>query len=121
MNRIRGHYLVTGLKGLVLRDIIGIMEIACPRLNALAADTVPDALALLKDAQSVRIAFVSLGPDTFLQDGLSTVLGHLGTKVILMGEDAENAVSRSSFPVLERPFFEDDILKLLGLPCDRLV
>ncbi len=113
MTVIDSKFMVMGLNGLVLRDLVGMMKDAFPTLEAITAGNEADALAQLAGSKGWKYAFLDLGPDAFVASELSKILDALGTKIILLGNAAEDAEKASTFPVLVRPFFAGDILRLL--------
>lgn len=106
--------MVMGLTGIVLHDLIGVMEESIANLHVSTAKTEADAIAQLAEAQSWTYAFLNLGPNAFKESALSKILSDLGAKVILLGNTAEDAAETSPYPVLVRPFIADDILRILG-------
>lgn len=113
MSAADSRFLVMGLKGLVRRDLIGTMLDTFPTLAVTSAADVSDALSHIKQTSGWQYAFLNLGPDAFIASELYPLLTALGTKVVLLGSAAEDAVTKSPFPVLVRPFISDDIFRVL--------
>lgn len=107
------RFLVLGLTGLVLRDIIGTLSDRFPTLQAHIAEDEADALAQVKQASGWQYAFLNLGPDLFVASELSLLLSQAGAKIVLMGSEAEDAAAQSAHTVLIRPFTADDVLQAL--------
>ncbi|MDF3414371.1 hypothetical protein HKX54_07880 [Sulfitobacter sp. M57] len=108
------RFLVMGITGLVQFDLIGAIAEHFPAAQAVTVETESEAIEAAKQPAGVEFAFLNIGPDDFAASDLSSLFGALKTKVILLGDAAEEAASNSPFPVLMRPFSGDDVLGLLG-------
>ena len=115
MGAADSRFLVLGLTGLVLRDVIGTMKDRFPSLEASTFASVGEAVAQISKTSGWRYAFLNLAPDAFVASELSKLFETLGTKVILLGDAAEDAAAQSPYPVLIRPFMADDIFRLLDI------
>jgi hypothetical protein len=114
MNTVRNRYLVMGLNGLVLRDLLETMSEGFPALQPVTVPTVDDAVKEVSKASGWRFAFLNLGPDAFIASELAMLFKNLDTRIVLLGNAAEDAACTSTYPVLMRPFSSEDILALLG-------
>ena len=106
-------YLIVGLQGLVLLDVVGIIEEAFPGFRAVTAGSDAEAVALAAMLKSIRFAFLNVDPDAFVRTELAGILTRLGTRIVMMGQVAEEKAAHFPFDVLDRPFFEHDILRIL--------
>lgn len=113
MDAKTSRYLVMGLTGLALHDLVGTMKAGFPTLEASAADDEADAVALVAQTGGWQFAFLNLGPIAYVASELSSLLDALGTHVILLGNAAEDESANCSYPVLMRPYSSDDVLRLL--------
>ncbi|WP_458792819.1 hypothetical protein [Yoonia sp. MH D7] len=107
------NYLIVGLKGLVLVDVIGIIEDAFPGLGAITVQTAQEAAELVTTLKSVRFAFLNVDPDDFIQTELAGILSDLGTRIVLMGKAAEEKAGALPYDVLDRPFAGPDVIRIL--------
>jgi hypothetical protein len=55
-----------------------------------------------------------MGPNDLANSDLAAALARLGTRVVLLGNDAEDAGADCPYPVLVRPYGADDVLAVLG-------
>ena len=113
MNDAINNYLIVGLRGIVLADIIDTVRNAFPDFHVITADTLMDASAIVAQLGSVPFAFLNVDPDEFIRTELAIALTRLETRIVLMGDAAEEKVKTSPFPVLDRPFAEDDVIRIL--------
>lgn len=107
------NYLIVGLRGLVLFDVLGIIEEAFPGLRAVTADSDVEAVAHAATLKSIPFAFINGDPDEFVRTELASLLSRLGTRIVMMGRDAEEKAAQLPFDVLDRPFVDKDILHIL--------
>lgn len=109
----KGRYMVLGLNGVVLHDIVGTLEEGYPGLHPCAVTTEAEAIAHVAQAANWKFAFLNLGPMAYARSELFKMFTALGTQVVLLGAAAEEAAASCSYPVLRRPFTSDDILRAL--------
>lgn len=107
------RFLVMGLTGLVLRDLVETIKERFPALDARTVASEVEAVVEVTRDSGWKYAFLNLGPDAFVASELSNLFNALGTKVILFGNVAEEAAAESPYPVLIRPFIADDIWRIL--------
>lgn len=113
------RFLVLGVTGVVLRDLISTVKDAFETLEATVAHTQDEAMHLLEQGQQLKYAFLNLSPETLMNSELVRLCEKLGAKIVLLGTDAEDAVENSPHPVLVRPFATHDILRVLeGANCN---
>lgn len=79
-----------------------------------AVKNVVEAVEIAKLSDGWKFAFLNIGPDAFAASDLAALFVALRTKVVLLGNAAEDAAGESPFPVLMRPFSGTDILQILG-------
>lgn len=108
-----GQFLVMGITGLVQYDLIGAIKEAFPAFTPITLSTELEAIEAAQQTHRWRFAFLNLGPDAFAKSDLAMLLSTLKTKVILLGDAAEEAADGSPFPVLMRPFSGADVVRLL--------
>ncbi len=106
-------YLIVGLKGLVLFDVIGIIAEIFPGLGAVTAQSPIEATELAAKLKSVRFAFLNVDPDEFVRTELASLLSGLGTRIVMMGLAAEEKAADLPYDVLDRPFADADIIRIL--------
>jgi hypothetical protein len=108
------RFLVMGLSGLVQYDLIGAIKERFPGVDPITVTSEVEAIEATKQTTGWKFAFLNLGPEAFAASDLAALLATVKTKVILLGNAAEDAAGDSPFPVLMRPFTGADILRLLG-------
>ncbi len=113
MTTVRGYYLITGIKGLVLHDIVGALDDARPELCHISSTDLHDAAAHIPGDGPIKFAFVEADPDEFRDSQLSELLQQQKTKVFLTGRRAEESLTPGPYAVLHRPFTAQDILAQL--------
>ena len=107
------RFMVMGLNGPVLRDLVGTMKDGFPGLEASTANTEAEAVEQIEQTKCWKYAFLDIAPAAFAASQLSNLFDALGTKVVLLGNAAEDAAQCSPYPVLVRPFTANDIINLL--------
>ncbi len=108
------RFLVMGVAGLVRCDLIGAVKEQFPTISPVTVGSEVEAIEVAQQSDGWKFAFLSLGPEDFAASELAALFAKLKTKVILLGDAAEEAAANSPFPVLMRPFSGADILRLLG-------
>ncbi|MGB3246209.1 MAG: hypothetical protein WBB25_16865 [Sulfitobacter sp.] len=113
MNAADSRFLVMGLTGLVLRDLLETMQDRFPGLEPNTVTNEDEATTRVSQTSGWKYAFLNLGPDDFSKSNLAKLFEAVGTRVVLFGEAAEEAATNSAYPVLVRPFMPDDVFRLL--------
>lgn len=112
-------YLVVGVAGVSRLDLFDAIESSRPGAEIIYAKTISEALPLVSHLSFLAAAVVQGCLSDLSHSGLLTVLQRLGSKIVLMGDAAEEAAATLCYPVLERPFGSDDILSALEIDgCD---
>ena len=114
MNDVVGRFMVLGLTGLVLRDLIDTMKSNFPALEVSIAANEVEAAAQIAEASAWKYAFLNLGAEALIACELPKLFVERGAKVVLLGSAAEDVAADCCYPVLIRPYMADDILRMLG-------
>lgn len=110
----QGRFMIMGLTGLVLNDLVGAIGEKCPTLSACIATDEADAITQIGRASDWRYVILNMGPDALAASPLWNLLGSAGAHIVLMGNEAEDACEKSPCPVLIRPFAAQDIFAALS-------
>lgn len=113
MSDANENYLIVGLKGLILSDVIGIIKEAFPDFGVITAQSMIEAAEITAKLQSVPFAFLNVDPDEFVRAELAGLLSNLGTRIVMMGNAAEEKATDLPFNVLDRPFAQADVIRIL--------
>ncbi|MDU9004523.1 hypothetical protein [Sedimentitalea todarodis] len=113
MDVTTGRFLLMGLTGLTLHDLVGTMKEGFPTLEASSVEDEAGAVAVVDQAGDWKYAFLNMGPGAFLASELSDAFARLGTRVILLGNAAEDESAECPYPVLMRPYSSEDVFRLL--------
>lgn len=116
--RAAGQFLVMGLNGLILQDVLGTISDAFPAWRPCTAGDEAAAIEQVLAVSDWRCAFLNMGPDELAASRLLGLLKSAGAQIVLMGSAAEDAGSDSPYPVLMRPFMAEDVLSALSLVHD---
>lgn len=107
-------YLIVLRHVLVAEDIAMTVAEFDPAARVIAVASPAEALPHLDGVGQVAMAFVGQGPSGFRDSDLHRALDRRGSRVVLLGEEAEAAGEAAGFPVLVRPFTTVDVLERLA-------
>ncbi|MBY6002931.1 hypothetical protein KUV62_03375 [Salipiger bermudensis] len=107
-------FLVAVTDQLVGIDIATILRDAHPDAVVVTAPDREAALISVRGGAAPSIAVVSLSPEEARSSALGQALLEIGTRIVLMGHEAELHGEADGFEVLHRPFRTVDLLALLG-------
>ena len=106
--------LVMDLVELLAQDLAGILAEVWPEARVLVAHEPGTALKLLDEVGGIDLAFLNAPPPSRVEESpLIAPLVARGTRVILMGDEAEAQGERSDWVVLQRPFSVPEVLRAL--------
>lgn len=88
--------------------------VASTEFVMLSRQSTSEATQLAANLKSVCFAFPNANPDEFVKTELASLLSSLGTRIVLMGNAAEDKAAQSPFDVSDRPFANDDVLRILN-------
>ena len=71
------------------------------------------ALSSIQHPAHVTLAILQLGPEEILSGDLGQALQRAGTRIVLMGDEAEEHGLTAGYDVLHRPFRTVDLLRVL--------
>lgn len=104
-------YLIVEPNQIIATDLALSIQDCDTSGHVVVAATPADALVVLRDATSVRFAFIHADPAGFDQSGLGVALRARGAVCVFMGDAADCA--RKTMIVLDRPFSPGTIAALM--------
>lgn len=109
-------YLVVGISGVTRLDLTGTIAEALPDAQVITASTLAEAAEAARQIARLAGAIIRAGVQELQDSELAGILQSAHARIVLIGEVAEEQVSTSPYPVLQRPFGVDDVLSALNLP-----
>ncbi len=109
----RRTYLVVLGDYLVLRDIADTIAQHDSGATIIAATEAEAALREIERVRELEVAFIEAGPADFAGSDLAHAIRARAGRVVLLGDEAEEASGRFDLPVLVRPFRTLDVLRYL--------
>ena len=104
-------YLIVEPNQIVATDLALSVQDCDAAGRVIVAATAADALVVLRNAASVRFAFIHADPGGFDQSDLGVALGARGAVCVFMGGAADRA--KKAMIVLDRPFSPGTIAALM--------
>ncbi len=110
------YFLVCVNFALVATDIVETLEdmgLGKPVVAGSEGEALP-LLAALPPGAPLRLAVVEAAPQAFATSLLQATLDAMGAKVVLISDTTEPAPEPRRYPLLPKPFFTDDLIRLLA-------
>jgi hypothetical protein len=105
--------LVMEFVTLLAQDLAGILDEIWPGANVIVTDSPGAALRAIEDVPRVDVSFVNASPYRFADSELAVGLAARGSRIILMGDEAEAASRRGACVALAAPFSTGEVSRAL--------